>query len=116
MATRPEDGPDKVPPMEGYLFVGALVAILIAWSRHFHAWSNSPAARRSRRPLSAAVSTTAAAGLFLISGVIGFNIRALPSATPIWANSVIWWEVVVGVVLLPVAIYLWRLGVRDIDA
>ena len=90
---------------------------LLAWSWHFHFWSNSPAARRSRSPLWLGFSTTAASALFLVAGLIGFNLdrRARFFAGTPWTNRVIWWEVAVGVVLVPIAIYLLRLGARDID-
>src|SRR5262245_60181238 len=100
-----------------YLFVGMVLVVLIGWSWHFHAWSNSPTARRSRSPLWLGFTATAASALFLIAGIIGFNLstRARFFAGTAWSGDVIWWEVVVGLVLVPPAIYLLRRGARDID-
>jgi hypothetical protein len=100
-----------------YLFVGAVIVILIAWSWHFHFWSNSPTARRSRSPLWLGFTTTATSALFLIAGIIGLNLskRSRFFADTAWTDGVIWWQVVVGLVLVPLAIYLLRRGSRDID-
>ncbi len=99
-----------------YLFVGAVILVLIAWSWHFHFWSNSPIARRSRSPLWLGFTATAASAMFLIAGVIGFNLstRSRFLAGTAWTDSVIWWQVVIGLVLVPVAIYLLRRGARDV--
>jgi len=100
----------------GYLFVGAVIVVLLAWSWHFHFWSNSPTARRSRTPLSLGLTATAASALFLIAGVIGFNLdkHSRFVAGTAWTGGVIMWEVVVGLLLIPLAIYFFRRGVRDI--
>jgi hypothetical protein len=100
-----------------YLFIGAVIVVLIAWSWHFHSWSNSPAARRARSPLWLGFTATAASALFLIAGIIGLNLskRSRFFAGTAWTDGVIWWQVVVGLVLVPVAIYLLRRGARDID-
>jgi hypothetical protein len=100
-----------------YLFVGAVIVVLIAWSWHFHFWSNSPTARRSRSPLWLGFTATAASALFLIAGIIGFNLskRSRFFSGTAWTDGVIWWEVVVGLLLVPAAIYLLRRGARDID-
>ena len=99
-----------------YLFVAAAM-VLIAWSWQFHFWSNRPTARRSRSPLGLGFSAMAAAVLFLVAGTTGFNLsnhsRFVSGSA--WTDGVIWREVVVGVVLAPVAIYLVRRGVREID-
>src|SRR4029453_10903577 len=99
------------------LFVGAVIVVLIAWRWRFHFWSNSPAARRSQSPLWLGFSPTAASGLFLVAGIIGFQLdkhRRFVSGTA-WTNGVIWWEVGVGLVLVPLAIYFLRRGVSDIE-
>jgi hypothetical protein len=100
-----------------YLFVGAVILVLIAWSWHFHFWSTSPAARRSRSPLWLGFTASAASALFLVAGIIGFNLskRSRFFAGTAWTDGVIWWQVVIGLVLVPVAIYLLRRGARDID-
>jgi uncharacterized membrane protein len=84
---------------------------------HFQFWSNSPTARRSRSPLWLGFTATAASALFLIAGIIGLHLskrRRFFDGTA-WADGVIWWQVVVGLVLVPVAVYLLRRGARDID-
>ena len=99
------------------LFVGAVIVILIAWWWRFHFWSNSPSARRSQSPLWLGFSTTAASALFLVAGITGFKLdrhSRFVTGTA-WANGVIWWEVVVGLVLVPLAIYFLRRGVSDIE-
>jgi hypothetical protein len=105
---------EAIPP---YLFVGAVVAILIAWSWHFHFWSNSATARRSRSPLWLGFTASGASVLFLIAGMVGLELSARRRffTDNAWSDGVIWWQVVVGLCLLPVAFLLLRRGVRDID-
>lgn len=107
----------RVDSLSPSLFVGAVIVVLVAWSWHFHFWPNSPAARRSRSPLWLGFTTTAVSALFLIAGLTGFNLSKrgrFVTSTP-WTEGVIWWQVVVGLVLVPVAIYLLRRGVQDIE-
>ena len=69
---------------------------------------------RRRRPLFNALSLTAAAVLFLTTGIMGYTLSRhdrFVAGTP-WSESVIWWQVGVGVVLVPLAAYLWRRGLR----
>ena len=100
-----------------YLFVGAVIGTLIAWSWHFHFWSNSPTARRSRTRLWLGFTAMATSALLVIAGLTGLNLskhsRFLSGSR--WADGVIWWEVAAGLVLVPVAVYLLRRGVRDIE-
>jgi hypothetical protein len=100
-----------------YLFLGAVIVVLIAWSWHFSFWSNSATARRARSPLWLGFTATTASGLFLIAGSIGLNLskRGRFFSASVSTDGVIWSEVVVGVVLVPIALYLLRRGVRDID-
>jgi uncharacterized membrane protein len=106
-----------VETLSPYLFVGGVIAVLIAWSWHFHFWSNSPTARRSRSPLWLGFTATATSALFLIAGVMGHNLnkRGQLFSSTARTDDVIWWEVAIGIVLVPVAIYLlWR-GVRAVN-
>jgi hypothetical protein len=107
-------GVDSLSPS---LFLGAIIVVLIAWSWHFHFWSNSPAARRSRSPLWLGFTATAASALFLIAGITGFDLskRSRFFTGTAWTEDVIWWQVAVGIVLVPVAIYLLRRGVQEIE-
>ena len=99
------------------LFLAAVLVVLIAWSWQFHFWSNSPTARRSRSPLWLGFTATAASALFLIAGIIGFDLskRSRFFTGTAWTEGVIWWQVAVGLVLVPLAIYLVRRGVQDIE-
>jgi hypothetical protein len=62
-------------------------------------------------------TATAASALYLTAGIIGFNLdkrsRFVTGTT--WTHSVIWWEVMVGLVLLSLGIYFLRRGARGID-
>ena len=99
------------------LLAGAVIVVLIGWWWHFHFWSKSPGARRSQSPLWLGFSTTAASALFLVAGIIGFRLdkHSRFVAGTAWTNGVIWWEVAVGLVLVPLAIYFLRRGVSDIE-
>jgi hypothetical protein len=95
-----------------YLVVAAIIAAVIAWSWQFHFWSP-----RSRNPLWYGFSATGTSALFLIAGLIGWDLRTHKQlVTGITrTGDVIWWEVWVGLALVPLAIYLlWR-GVRNLD-
>ncbi|MGH9408133.1 MAG: hypothetical protein ACRD1V_01610 [Vicinamibacterales bacterium] len=93
-----------------------VIAIVIAWSCGFDAWSMSGTLRRSRSPLWTGFSLTAASALFLVTGLIGYNLSQHDRfVTGTWADGVILWQVVVGLVMLPVAIHFLRRGVRDIN-
>ena len=109
-------GMSHVDSLSPSLFLGAVIVVLIGWSWLFHFWSNSPSARRSRSPLWLGFTATAGSALFLIAGIIGFDLskRSRFFTGTAWTEGVIWRQVVVGLVLVPVAIYLLRRGVRDI--
>jgi hypothetical protein len=73
---------------------------------------------RRRSPIFNALSLTAAATLFLVTGSIGYTLSKhdrFVAGTP-WSPSVIWWQVGVGVALLPVAAYFWMRGLRSLAA
>lgn len=101
---------------QAYLFIAVVLAAAVAWSWHYHFWSNSPTARRSRSPLWLGFTTTSASALFLLAGVTGYDLsrRNRFFTGTAWAEGVIWPQVVVGLALVPVAIYLLRRGARDI--
>lgn len=63
-------------------------------------------------PLWIAVSATAAAALFIVAGALGYTLNRherFADGTA-WSDTVIWWEVGVGLLLVPLAAYFWRKG------
>ena len=100
-----------------YLVIAAVLVTLVGWWWYFHFWSKSPAAQRARSPLSFGFTATATSALFLIAGLIGFNLskRSRFLSGSAWTDDVIWWQVAVGLALIPVAIYFLRRGARDIE-
>src|SRR5689334_24342180 len=97
------------------LFVGAIAVAFLAWLWHY-AWSDGTVARRSRSPLWIGFSTSAAAALFVVAGLIGFNLdrHSRSAIGGAWSGEVIWWEVLLGLVLVPAAVALVRRGIRDL--
>jgi hypothetical protein len=71
---------------------------------------------RRRRPLFNALSLTAAAALFLVTGLVGYTLNKHDRfvAGTAWSPSVIWWQVAVGAALLPLAVWFWRRGLREL--
>jgi succinate dehydrogenase hydrophobic anchor subunit len=71
---------------------------------------------RRRSPIFNALSLTAVAILFLVSGVAGYTLdrHARSVAGTAWSPSVIWWQVLLGTALVPTALYFWRVGLRDL--
>jgi len=69
-----------------------------------------------RRPIFNALSLTAAAALFLVTGLIGYTLskhdRFVDGTA--WSPSVIWWQVAVGAVLLVLATWFWQRGLRQL--
>jgi hypothetical protein len=70
--------------------------------------------RRMWTPLWMAFSTTALAALFIGAGAIGYTLskRARFQAGTAWTREVIWLQVCVGLALVPLAVFLWRKGLR----
>jgi hypothetical protein len=72
---------------------------------------------RGKHPLWPALGATSVAGLLMVAGVMGYNLDALDAnaaGTP-WSGTVIWWEVGLGMALLPVAASCWRKGLRSFN-
>jgi hypothetical protein len=83
-----------------------------AWHWFLHRASRG----RMWSPLWMAFSTTAVAVLFMGAGTIGY---ALGQQTRFaegtrWSENVIWWQVGVGLALVPLAAFLWRKGLRSL--
>ena len=69
-----------------------------------------------RRPVPLACSATAMALLFLVSGARGYTLSrhdAFVAGTR-WADGPIWWQVVVGAVLLLASAWLWSRAWRSL--
>jgi hypothetical protein len=64
-----------------------------------------------------AFSTTFAAALFLITGIIGFGLQKGPAllSPARWSEGVIWRQVVVGTAFLIAAVFCWRRAVKDAE-
>jgi hypothetical protein len=93
-------------------FVAVVVASVI--------WSWFVYKRRGRRtasPQAMAFTTTTIAVLFIVAGSAGYMLdkRARFFADSAWSDDVIWWEIGVGFAFVPLALYFWRRGLRDID-
>ena len=102
--------------MERAVIVLALLAFLAAWNLFLYKQSG----RRAWSPLWMAFSATFAAILFIGAGSAGYTLdrfildRFVTGTA--WSDSVIWWQVWVGLAVLPVAAYLWRRGLRSLRA
>ena len=74
---------------------------------------------RDRRwsPIWATFTATTVSVVYLLAGFSGYYLdrRARFFSDTAWSDSVIWWEVGAGAALIPVAIYFWRKGSREID-
>jgi hypothetical protein len=89
-------------------FVVPLVALVWFLHKRF--------GRRASHPLWPAFNATAGAAIFIVAGTVGYNLNAADAAaagTP-WSSTVIWWELGVGIALLPVARHYWRKGLRSL--
>ena len=88
------------------VMVVAMVAVWWLGLFPFHSRRNS---------LWLAFTATAASALYVGAGIIGYDLdrhsRFVAHAS--WSPTVIWPEVGIGLVLIPVAAYFWRKGLRD---
>ena len=82
-----------------------VVPFLAAWWWFLHRFGSD----RFRNPFQMAIGFTAAAALFIVAGAIGYDLiphDRLVNGTA-WSDTVIWWEVGLGVTLLSAAAYFW---------
>ena len=88
-----------------------VVPFLAAWWWFLYRFSG-------RNPFPVAFTTTAVAGLFIVAGTIGYTLSKHDRfvAGTAWSDSVIWWEVGVGLALLLLAAYFWRISFRCIGS
>ncbi len=72
---------------------------------------------RGWSPIWGTFMATTVSAAYLLAGISGYHLnrRTRFLAEEAWSDSVIWWEVGVGVALIPVAVYFWRKGSREID-
>ena len=86
----------------GSLVFGVWIALGILWRR-----------RLRTRPFQAAFSATAAAGLFLVTGLVGYSLRH-GFFHGIWTGTVVWWEIRLGLLFSILAAYFWRRSLRSL--
>ncbi len=69
-------------------------------------------------PLWLAFTVSSVAGICLMAGAVGFRLsrRDRFFAGSAWVDGPIWWQIAVGLALIPIAVLLWRAGLRSIDA
>ena len=91
----------------------ALPAFVALW---WFAFYKASSGRIIWSPLWMAFSATAGAIIFLIAGLAGYTLNRHDRflAGTAWADGVIWWQVLVGLALVPLAAFLWRLGLRSL--
>jgi drug/metabolite transporter (DMT)-like permease len=97
--------------MDRVIAVLTMVALVGSWYWFVHKKSNG----RAWSPLWIAFSTTATAILFIVSGAIGYTLdKRTRSIAGSWSDTVIWWEVWVGIASAVIAIYFWHRGLRSL--
>lgn len=96
--------------MSAVLAILVLVAFLAAWWRFLYVRSG----RRLWRPLWLAFTATFAAVLFLVTGSIGYTLdrHARFVNGVAWSDSVIWWQISVGLAAAIVAALFWHKALR----
>jgi hypothetical protein len=96
--------------MEQLIPVSVLTAVLAAWAWFLHRRSKG----RIWTSLWTAFSLGALSALFILSGILGYVLsrRARFLADTTRSDTVIWWQVWVGLALVPFAMFLWRRGLR----
>jgi hypothetical protein len=91
---------ERVIPVLVVLAIGGTWYLFLYKSSNGRLWS----------PLWMAFGTTASAVVLIVAGVIGYALdrrAAFFAGTP-WSDSVIWWQVAVGLALLPLAALSFR--------
>ena len=71
---------------------------------------------RAWRPLPLAFSLTGFALLLIWAGASGYTLdrhTQFVNGTA-WSATVIWWQVLLGLAVVPAAAHFWRVGLRDL--
>ena len=99
--------------MDGLILL-AVAAFVIGWHWFVHAKSGG----RSRSPLWGAFTATFFAILFVVAGAVGYELNhGVPfTIASAWAGRVLWSQIGVGAAIAVVAVYLWRVGLRQLRA
>jgi hypothetical protein len=99
------------------LFEGSAGLVVVAFLALWWGFLYRRSKGRSWNSFQPAITATAAAVLFLGAGSIGYTLsrhERFVEGTA-WADGVIWWEIALGVALLPLAAHLWRRGFRSMQ-
>jgi hypothetical protein len=106
---------DLVGSLQPFLLLAFVVAVL-AMSSYYHGWWGRDGQRR-RSALWGGFSATFGSLLFIVTGLLGVdvNTRNFLIRESAWTGSVIWPQVLVGLALIPIAAYLLRRGIRNIQ-
>jgi hypothetical protein len=94
------------------LILLAVPVVLVGWHWFIHKKSSG----RSRSPLWGAFTATFVATLFTVAGALGYEINhGVPfTVASAWAGRVLWAQIALGAVVGLVAVYLWRVGLRQL--
>jgi hypothetical protein len=98
--------------MEAAVAVVVIVASIAAWNLLLYKQSGG----RMWNPFSMALTATATAILFLVSGSIGYTLSQHDRfvAHTSWSDGVIWPQLWVGFTVGALAVLLWRRALRSI--
>ena len=98
--------------MEAAVAVVVLVASIAAWNFFLYKQSGG----RMWNPFSMALTATATALLFVVSGSIGYTLSRHDrfAAHTAWTDGVIWPQVWIGFAAGALAVLLWRRALRSI--
>lgn len=97
---------------DAILTIAMVVALIAVW------WFGLFPFHSTRNSLWMAFTASVASPLYLIAGLAGYNLsrhdRFVTHSA--WSPSVLWWEVGVGLALVPVAFYFWRKSFQSFNA
>jgi hypothetical protein len=93
---------------DAILTIAMVVAVMGVW------WYGLFPFHSTRNSLWMAFSLSVASTAYLIAGMVGYSLSRHDRfvAHTAWSPSVLWWEVGLGLALVPVAFYFWRKGLQ----